>query len=286
MLNNLDRLLCKIAEHHPHWARALLVLKPREGNETRLTKTGVVIDAQGIECEDQHDALVPVVHAVLDHADDRAKLAEKGFSADALAGFDRIADHLARRAVAAGLRVSNHITLSAANLAISDEIRAAVDSVRTLRGLTGVARGIAERLGTDPLEALGREFPAIDLSEGFLPASGSHDPKLIRSFSRDTDIPMQGATPAELAEATLAYTSFLEAKSAKDRKAEIDRLMTAASEHLEDATRAPNGPAWATLLMEIAFGHALDLGIGAMVCGLPSYDRYSELRKASGLSRF
>lgn len=284
MLNNLDRLLCKIAEYHPHWARALLVLNPRQGNETRLTETGVVIDAQGIDQAAQLEALVPVVHAVLDHAGDRAKLARKDYSDAALAGFDRVADHLARRAVSAGLRLPNHITLSASNLAISGKISSAVDGVRTLRGLTSVAREIAERIGAEALEALGREFPATDLSEGYVPVSGSHDPKLVRSFSREIDIPFRGATPAELAEATLAYTSFLEATSAEDRTTEIDRLIIAASEHLEDATRAPNGPAWSTLLMEIAFGHALDLGLGGTVCDLPSFDRYFDLRKQAGLS--
>lgn len=284
MLNNLDRLLCKIAEYHPHWARALLVLKPREGNETRLTQTGVVIDAHGIDQAAQLEALVPVVHAVLDHAGDRAKLSEKGLSADALAGFDRVADHLARRAVGAGLHLSNHIILSTSHLAISEEVSLAVDGVRTLRGLTGVARKIAERLGAGALEALGSEFPAPDLSEGFAPETGSHDPQIVRSFSREIDIPMRDATPAELAEATLAYTSFLEAKSAKTRKAELDRLITAAADHLEDATAAPNGPAWATLLMEIAFGHAADLGLVEFMLKLPSFDRYFDLRRQAGLS--
>lgn len=285
MLNNLDRLLCKISEYHPHWARTLLVLAPRAGNETRLTAEGVVIDAQGIKTEDQRQALVPVVHAVLDHAADRATLAARGFGEDALKGFDRIADHLAQRAVARGMRLSAHITLASGDFQISREIDTRVEGVRTLRGLVRAAYDICHTLGATELAALGREFPAPDLSEGFAPETGIHDPQILRSFTRETDIPFEGAAPAELADATLAYDAFLAATNTETRVAEIDRLIEIACAHLDDATRAPNGPAWATLLMEIALGHALDNNLGREVCSLPSWDRYSLLRQKAGLSR-
>mgnify|MGYP003134792604 CR=1 FL=1 len=286
MLNNLDRLLCKISEYHPHWARALLVLAPRAGNETRLTAEGVVIDAQGINNDHQRQALIPVVHAVLDHAADRATLEARGFGKEALAGFDRVADHLAQRAVARGLRLSAHTTLSSGSVHISQEIDTRVEGARTLRGLVRAAYDICHSLGATKLAELGREFPAPDLSEGFAPEAGIHDPQILRSFSRETDIPFEGAAPAELAEATLSYDAFLAATTTETRLVEIDRLVEAACAHLEDATRAPNGPAWATLLMEIALGHALDLGLAAEICNMPSYIRYSDLRKQARLSTF